>query len=884
MITHLSYIKKTLIISVILVRTLTLSAQQGDYNWRLGVSGGFTNYYGDLSPFRIDYLSDYNEAARLFSYNSNYVDRPSYRLTLERQITPTTGIMLSAGNYQFAGSDLYIDRGGNLNTGTPEFQRALNFNTTLTDVGLSLVFKTDNDKLFSKEAFFAPYFTIGAGWFNFDVSGDLRDDNGNFYDYSAGTPQLNGNFETDLSQIRTNEEQYLTEGWYAQLGLGLKFRLSRRLDLNIESFVNFTNNDFLDDVSGNYPASFDTPEQAFASLPAQTGSGNQRGTVNHNDLYIYHGVTLKYNFGYREKSFRAPTVHNYGIDEYEAGEGIYDISRPDTTVADTAKTEKAESPIHTTLNVFNYAAVVQQDDSKFQQQTNEHLFELRKLLEISGTQSQLRDEVQQQKQIESELDALRAKIDEIESDTNMEAGEKRKLLRELNREEKTKQERLNEKIGVVDSLNLLISDIRKREVVVDSNAGSATKIIIGADTQTYYLPGNMKPAQRSVQRDTVFFGEQDTLDRETAYVEKPAEKRVDSDTKADIEVNESVRELQKQIDELKQESEKSKQRKKEQTEKQLESRDEEIEELKTELAELRGIIKDRTSEETIILQQESERAREASRTDLRGVNANLAAQTAAITALSYALLRDDKTTDEEKQEIQKSLAALDSLIAQEDSLALPLETAAAEEIQASQPRVDTVRQVIPRPAEKVQVTDSALKALENRINMLSAKIEGDKPETQKKESDTLPQNIEALIQQIDALNQQLEAQKERAKEAKTPGTKQKATDVIYFDLNSSSLTVNQERQIEKLVTQWRETANTQFELTAYADNTGSVSYNIRMCENRLNAVKQSILSHFKPGEQKPRINLIIGGTVVRSSSSRPQSEDRRVDVILKSKK
>lgn len=883
--------KKIIIICVLLVRTATLCAQQTEYNWRLGLSGGFTNYYGDLSPMRIHALGDAGNATQLFEFNSHYVERPSYRITIERRLSNTIGLMLSAGSYQFAGSDRYINRSGELKTNTPEFGRALNFNTTLQDVGLSLVFKTDNDKLFSKTAFFAPYFTLGAGWFSYDISGDLRDDNGNFYDYSTGTPALNGNYETNLSQIQTNENNYLTEGWYTNLGLGLKFRLSRRLDLNIETIVHFTNTDYLDDVSGNYPATFENPEQAFASQPAAPGSGNLRGTTNHNDLYIYHGVTLKYSFGYREKSFNAPTVRNYGIGEYTMEDGIYSIKSDsaEKTAADSTTRQKQNDLPHTTLNVFNYAAIIQEDDTPFKQQTNEHLFELRRLLEISELQSQHRENDKKVSALQEELNVLDEQISEWTADTLSPADERRKMLKKLGSDRKEKEKLLAEKQASLDSLNTSIADIRTRPVPIDSNSGSGTKIIIGADTQTYYLPGNLRPVKKTA-RDTVFLGSRDTTGKQISHIQefnRTSETQTESLKTAsdEIQKDDQITELQKQIDELRemlQAKEREKQPKRE-TPQAATKKDEDIQELRIEIAELRAAFNER--EKSVPEKALTPEATPAPITDLRAVNANLAAQTAAITALSYALLRDQKTTDEEKNQIQSALMALDTVSQNQDSVYILLDSLAKQREIETQPAPEQKtpgKDAWISHEQKAGVNDSALKELELRINRLSNQIEEKQSLPAQAQQDTIGADINQLIARIEELNKKLDAERAAAQNVKEDfKTLELNTAAIYFDLNSSTLSATDEKLITSFVEQWNENKTAIFELIAYADNTGSVSYNINMCEKRLQTVKRSILSRFKTGSKKPQINLIIGGTVVRSSQNTPKAEDRRVEIILK---
>ncbi len=888
--------RKLIIALILLVRTATLCAQQQDYNWRLGFSGGFSNYYGDLSPLRIHALNDAGKAAQLFQYNSNYVERPSYRVSLEHRLGNTVGLMVSAGSYQFAGSDRHIDRKSALNTNAPEFRRALNFNTTLRDVGLSLVFKTDNDELLSKNAFFAPYFTLGAGWFNYDVSGDLRDDNGNFYDYTSGSLSLNGEYETDLSQIQTNQNNYITEGWYTNLGLGLKFRISRRIDFHIETNINFTNSDFLDDVSGAYPDEFTGAEQSFASRPALPGSGNLRGTTNHNDLYIYHGASLKYNFGYREKSFKAPTVRNYGISEYTMEGGIYSIKQDSSKLAaqdSSLPATQIEIP-HTTLNVFNYAAVIQEDDTRFKEQTNEHLYELRKLLEINEAQTSYRHKNEEVAALQNEINSIDEQIQKWENDTLAPADERREKLKKLGSDQKQKQELLAQTQTEMDSLNQSISEIRSRTVPVDSNAGTGTKVIIGADTQTYYLPGNMQPVKRTV-KDTVYWGKPDTSQKQISYIQESdtgnwsqtadaEEKPATMPGKEPQASEQQVNELQQQINTLREELAASQNERPINREQIDDARDAEMRDLRNEIAELRAALNNREREKVTPLP-----AVDVPQPDLSAVNANLAAQTAAISALSYALLRDNKTTDEEKEKIQNALSALDTLGGNQDSLNLVLDSIAQNRINSTYKErpVNRVKQrdtLYINTASKTATPkkDSALRALELRIEKLSEQVSNNQVTAAPPDSDSGTKNIDKLLLRIEELNKKLEAEKEKTQvqEKSTQKTELIQIESVYFALNSASVSTQDENIITRLVKAWKMNKSAIFELTAYADNTGRFAYNINMCEKRLETVKRKILASFKPHETKPQINLIIGGTVVRSSINTPKQEDRKVEIKL----
>ncbi len=305
--------KRIWLILLFLITCPLAKAQLQNYNWRIGFSVGYTNYYGDLSPHIIQGWDDWGDIVKLYQWNENYQDEWSGQLNLERRLTPTTGLMLQVGRYQFSMSDRYRDPSGNLVMDAPHFDRALNFKTTLWDTGLSLVFKSDNDRLLSSNAFIAPYLTLGLGGLWFDIKGDLLDEEGNRYDYSQPNLITDGIYETTLSDLNTERaDGYELESWYSQLGLGVRFKLSKNLELFVQSEFKRAFTDYLDDVSGTYREEYDNDFQAYAAQPGTNiidpnapFRGNQDGA---NDWYIYHGAGLKINFSPTKKTFNAPSV------------------------------------------------------------------------------------------------------------------------------------------------------------------------------------------------------------------------------------------------------------------------------------------------------------------------------------------------------------------------------------------------------------------------------------------------------------------------------------------------------------------------------------------------------------------------------------------------
>ncbi len=289
---------------------LTSFAQLDPYKYRLGFGVGYTNYYGDLSPYRVEGVKN---LLRHFDYNPYYIPEASYSVSLEGRISRSLSLMLSGGQYHMTMSDRYMNKDGILQTQLPNFNRSLNFQTRLQDAGLAIVFRTDNDRILNKTAFMAPYFTLGAGIFQFDVSGDLLDDAGLPYDYSSGMVIPNRQFETDLRSLNTElEEGYFNRGFYYGLGLGIRFKIAKQIELFVQSDFRHSSTDYLDDVSGVYRESYSNEFQAYAAMPGtnEVNAENRwRGDENgRNDWYIYHHAGLKFSLAPSRQAFRASRV------------------------------------------------------------------------------------------------------------------------------------------------------------------------------------------------------------------------------------------------------------------------------------------------------------------------------------------------------------------------------------------------------------------------------------------------------------------------------------------------------------------------------------------------------------------------------------------------
>ncbi len=263
---------KYIIALISLMTLLSVSAfgQQNFYKYRLGVTGGTMLYYGDLTD---DYprIKHYTEWAK--------------GLTLDKSLSRFTSLRLAVSKGQIRYNDRTRNWSGDFVDNNPNFDRGLNFETDISDASFSFVFHSDNNKTLDDRAFFSPYLTVGIGVTSFDVYGDLLDSNGEAYNFEAN-PELeqDEDFETNLRDLDIERADYNEKVLHIPVGFGLKFRLSNRLNLNLETNIKYTFTDYLDDVDSR---------------------GKDNGW---NDIYAYTHASLSYNFGYKEKSYRPSVI------------------------------------------------------------------------------------------------------------------------------------------------------------------------------------------------------------------------------------------------------------------------------------------------------------------------------------------------------------------------------------------------------------------------------------------------------------------------------------------------------------------------------------------------------------------------------------------------
>ena len=393
--------KKLMVLVLVLGLQLECFSQLSPYQWRFGISGGITNYYGDLSPYTLSTFSENSNFFKLYEYNKNYIPEHSFSLHLEKSLSPTVGTFLTAGRHFISMSDRYVDKEGVLQLDAPNFERALNFKTEILDMGLGLVFKTDNGKFLKQNAFFAPYFNLGVGWLNYKVYGDLYDENGNPYDYGRLEKINDRVFETRLDRLNTElQEGYENHAFYGQLGLGFRLRVTRELELFAQSDFRYTNTDYLDDVSGEYRLQYDSPQQNYAAKPGNNiidlenpYRGNEDGR---NDWYINHSIGIKLSFVPHKISFRASRV----------SPGNYQVTARKSEIAEQQEIADSLSSIETTRPTNNYITFIQLYKPYNQDSSNYFLKILESDLNILKWEKSLEENENLLSLLNSQMDSL----------------------------------------------------------------------------------------------------------------------------------------------------------------------------------------------------------------------------------------------------------------------------------------------------------------------------------------------------------------------------------------------------------------------------------------------------------------------------------------------
>jgi len=259
--------KRGFIIFFILCYCSLLSNSQSFYDlehdrrWIASAGTGITTYFGELAN------------------NGKYFDtRPNLNVGLERKVSSRWAVRSEITWYQIAGSDSEADDPGRV-------ARNLSFKSNNFEINLEAMFGIFREgKRFYMRRAVNPYVFAGIGltWFNPKT------------DYEGVTYALRKYLTEDVEYSRTT--------FVIPAGVGVKFKISNQLNINLEGSYRTTFTDYLDDVSTVYIDTENIENLVRVALvdrrvelglpPAEPGS--QRGNSDTKDGYAMFNVKVEY--------------------------------------------------------------------------------------------------------------------------------------------------------------------------------------------------------------------------------------------------------------------------------------------------------------------------------------------------------------------------------------------------------------------------------------------------------------------------------------------------------------------------------------------------------------------------------------------------------------
>ncbi|MEM1137693.1 MAG: DUF6089 family protein, partial [Bacteroidota bacterium] len=241
-------VKHLLFILLLLLVSGEIFCQRGKYSgrftkkkryWSIGFTANVLNYFGDIVPKNT-----------ITSFDPEF-SRPNIGLYIQKRLFPSVSLRLNATWGQMAGSDLRTSDPEDLETGGfYRYRRNLHFRNTIYELSAVGIYDfIKNPSLsYRRPEIPIPYALVGIGLF--------------YHNPQAKRPEgFTGTEWVDLRPLKTENQltPYAPIGISIPLGLGVRYRVTRQIDVAFEMSYRVVFTDYLDDISGNYvdPALFD---------------------------------------------------------------------------------------------------------------------------------------------------------------------------------------------------------------------------------------------------------------------------------------------------------------------------------------------------------------------------------------------------------------------------------------------------------------------------------------------------------------------------------------------------------------------------------------------------------------------------------------------------
>ena len=236
----------------------------------------------------ISYLGDVNHNSLTNPLVSNY----GYHLRASALLRPSIGLYF----------DFIL---GRITTNEKTTTHNRNFRTDIFSGSLNATYNFSNVLKISHVV--NPYLSLGVGFIEFNTKGDLMDENGNVYNYwpdgsvrsiaeddplsdDAVILHRDLQYETDLREANLDGfGNYSEIALTVPVGLGINFRLSKRMNVKFGTTFSWTTTDLIDNISKN-------------------GENERKGNAM-NDMFIFTSLSVHYDF-FIKKPEREPSIYD----------------------------------------------------------------------------------------------------------------------------------------------------------------------------------------------------------------------------------------------------------------------------------------------------------------------------------------------------------------------------------------------------------------------------------------------------------------------------------------------------------------------------------------------------------------------------------------------
>ncbi|MFY8132773.1 MAG: hypothetical protein ACOVOL_06015 [Bacteroidia bacterium] len=216
--------------------------------------GGFLqlgSYQGDLNPSNFTFIST-DPGIGFFIKRNPVTLLPNNTFRRSRIVRRVFNAEIFGAYQKLSFKDANINdlRGINPFCYSSNLRRNLGFSTNILQLGMDLEY---NPFIIGYQNYFAPYAVAGFSGIYFNPK--------TTYTLDGVTKTVN------LRKLQTEGINYFNISSVVNLGIGFRFVSEQGYTIGIELFQNFTQTDYLDDVSRFYPADFSslTPEQILLS-------------------------------------------------------------------------------------------------------------------------------------------------------------------------------------------------------------------------------------------------------------------------------------------------------------------------------------------------------------------------------------------------------------------------------------------------------------------------------------------------------------------------------------------------------------------------------------------------------------------------------------------